>query len=157
MVKVWPIPCTCAASNQDEHMINLHPVANQAAVCHPPITHHLLFMTTLCYLSTCIPVGGGFLSDCPANMPCLGGPALTWQSDRSVVLCPRIQAKYVEICSDSMRNIFVVTDSTAQFKTHWVSRQISIITQMHYQALQTAFKVSLHCVSSILIICRIVA
>ena len=38
---------------------------------------------------------GSFLSDCPANMPCLGGPVLTWQSDGSVVLCPRIQAKYV--------------------------------------------------------------
>ena len=65
---------------------------------------------------------GSFLSDCPANMPRLGGPALTWQSDGSVVLCPRIQAKYVEICSDSMQSIFAVTDSTAQLKTHRDSR-----------------------------------
>ena len=58
---------------------------------------------------------GGFLSDCPANMPRLGGPALTWKSDRSVVLCPRIQAKHLEICYDSMRSLFAASDSTTQF------------------------------------------
>ena len=113
-------------------MINLQPASNQAAVCHPPITHHHLLLFVRMYTG-----GGSFQSDCLANMLRLGGPALTWQSDGSVVLCPHIQAKYVEIhvCSDSMRSIFAVTDSTAQFKTQ--GQQIDWhITQMHYQAIQ---------------------
>ena len=81
------------------------------------VTHHLMFMTTLFYLSPCILVGA---ASCCKH-------AMAWWSSAHlavIVLSPCIQAKYGEICSDSMWSIFAVTDSTAQFKTHRDSRCI---------------------------------
>jgi hypothetical protein len=50
-----------------EHMVNSQPVAKLEAVCHPPFTY-LVFMITLYSIYLHALVGGGFLSDCPANM-----------------------------------------------------------------------------------------
>ena len=53
--------------------------------------------------------------------------AMAWWSSAHlavIVLSPCIQAKYGEICSDSMWSIFAVTDNTAQFKTYRDSRCI---------------------------------
>ena len=117
-------------------MINLQPASNQAANCHPPITH-LLLSVPMCTS------GGGFLSDCPANMPRLGGPALTWQSDGSVILCPRIQSKYVEICSDSMQSIFAVTDHCTVQDTGTADR-LAYYKNALTGLIRTAIKGSLH-------------
>ena len=116
----------------------------------PPHVHDHLLLSVHMYTG-----GGGFLSDCLANMLWLGGPALTWQSDGSVVLSPRIQAKYVEICSDSIRSIFAVTDTTAQFKTGTADRLAYYTNAL--SGLTNAIKVSLQWASGILMICRIVA